>query len=128
MTRERYVQDYEDFEPEMRTWPFLLLSILLPLIPFVLTVVLGGGFTVPLVFSYLVAVLPLFSTALSIKDGERSWTLLVSGIVYCIYIVVSWAVKKAGGTEGYPLGIPFSVAVTPSLLPLIAFEIGRAHV
>ena len=121
MTRERYVQDYEDFEPEMRTWPFLLLSLLLPLIPFVLTIVLGGGFTVALVFSYIVAVLPLFSTALSIKDGERSWTLLASGVIYCLYTVVSWAVKKAGGAEGFPLGIPFSVAVTPSLLSLIAF-------
>ncbi len=121
MTRERYVQDYEDFEPEMRTWPFLILSLLLPLIPFVLTIVLGGGFTPALLFSYTVAVLPLFSTALSIKDGERSWMLLVSGVVYSIYIIVSWAVKKAGGEALCPLGIPFSVAVTPSLLSLIAF-------
>lgn len=122
MSREQYIEDYEDFEPEIRTWPYILLSFLVPLIPFVLNIVLGrDGFTPVLLIGYVTAVLPLFSAALSIKDGERAWLLAVSSGIYFIYILIMWASMKMNGAMGYPLGIPFSDAVSPVLLPVTAY-------
>ncbi len=121
MKRETYIEDYEDFEPEMRTWPFLLLSFLIPLIPLVLNILLGSGFTPFLVLDYVTALLPLFCTALSIKDGERAWTLIVSSALYWAAVLVEWALTKLGGKTGYPMGIPFILALTPGLLPLAAY-------
>lgn len=121
MKRETYIEDYEDFEPEMRTWPFLLLSLLLPLIPLVLNILLGSGFTPFLVLDYVTALLPLFCTALSIKDGERAWSLIVSSALYWAVVLVEWALTKLGGEAGYPMGIPFILALTPGLLPLMAY-------
>lgn len=121
MKRETYIEDYEDFEPEMRTWPFLLLSLLIPLIPLVLNILLGDGFSPFLVLDYVTALLPLFCTALCIRDGERAWMLIVSSALYWAGILVEWASTKLGGETGYPLGIPFILALTPGLLPLAAY-------
>ncbi len=121
MKRETYIEDYEDFEPEMRTWPFLLLSFLIPLIPLVLNILLGSGFTPFLVPDYVTAFLPLFCTALSIRDGERAWTLIVSSALYWAVVLIEWALTKLGGETGYPLGIPFILALTPGLLPLTSY-------
>lgn len=121
MKRETYIEDYEDFEPEMRTWPFLLLSLLIPLIPLVLNILLGSGFTPFLVLDYVTALLPLFCTALCIRDGERGWTMIVSSALYWAAVLIEWALMKLGGKTGYPMGIPFVLALTPGLLPLTAY-------
>ena len=122
MTREQYTEDYEDFEPEIRTWPYLLLSFLVPLIPFGLNIMLDSdGFTMTLLAEYIVSLLPLFSASLSIKDGERAWLLIVSSVLNFIFILVRWAFLKMNGVGGYPLGVPFEVAVGPGFLSLIAY-------
>ena len=121
MKRERYIEDYEDFEPEMRTWPFVLLSFLLPLVPLLLTIFLGEGFSLLLVLEYVIVLMPLFCTALCIRDGERSWTFIVSSALYLAYVLLEWAVAKKGGKSGYPLSIPFILALTPGTLPLAAY-------
>ena len=121
MKRERYIEDYEDFEPEMRTWPFVLLSFLLPLVPLLLTVLLGEGFSILLVLEYLIVLIPLFCTALCIRDGERAWTLIVSAALCFAFVLLEWVLEKKGGKSGYPLSVPFMLALTPGVLPLAAY-------
>lgn len=122
MSREQYTEDYEDFEPEIRTWPYLLLSFLVPLIPFVLNIMLGrDGFTMILLIEYVMALLPLLCASLSIKDGERAWLLIGSSVLNFILILVRWAFLKMNGTVEYPLGVPFMVGVAPVLLPVISY-------
>lgn len=121
MKREKYIEDYEDFEPEMRTWPFVLLSFLLPLVPLLLTVLLGKGFSILLVPEYVIVLMPLFSTALCIRDGERSWTLIVSSALYLALVLLEWAIAKKGGKSGYALSVPFILALTPGILPLASY-------
>lgn len=119
MSREKYTDDYEDFEPENAVWPYFLLSFLIPLIPFVMNIVLGndGGFTVILLFEYITSFLPLFCTAVSIRDGEKAWTLLLSSSLYFAFVLFKWAeARLTGGTA--PV---FAFSASPSLLPLIAF-------
>ncbi len=122
MSREKYIDDYEDFEPEISIWPFLLLSFLLPLVPFIMNIVLGrDGFSFFLAAEYAVTFLPLFSTALSMKDGEKAWTFLLSSASYFFLILIQWASLKIKENSGYVLGIPFATAISPISLSLIAF-------
>ncbi len=123
MSRGKYTEDYEDFEPEMRIWPFLLLSVMIPLIPFSMNIFLGRGFSFFLALNYVMAVLPLLSASLCMKDGERAWLFPLSSALYLLLTLVEWAVAKKTGNGGiYPLSVPFALALTPSLLPLVALS------
>lgn len=121
MKREKYIEDYEDFEPEMRTWPFLLLSFLIPVIPLIMNILLESGFSWLLVLEYIIVLMPLFCTALCIRDGERAWLLIVSSALYWLSVLLEWSLSKLDGRAGYPLGIPFILALTPGILPLEAY-------
>ncbi len=118
MRRDKYIEDYEDFEPENAVWPFFLLSFLLPLIPFVMNIVLGSeGFTLLLLLQYITCLLPLFCTSLSVRDGERAWTILLSSFFYFALVLFLWASQKINGD----VALPFALNASPSLLPFIAF-------
>ncbi len=118
MRRDKYIEDYEDFEPENAVWPFFLLSFLLPLIPFVMNIVLGSeGFTLLLLLQYITCLLPLFCTSLSVRDGERAWTILLSSFFYFALVLFLWASHKINGD----VALPFALNASPSLLPFIAF-------
>ncbi len=121
MRREKYIEDYEDFEPEQRSWPLFMLSFLVPLVPFVMNILFGSdGFTPFLLADYIIAVLPLFSASLCVKDGEKVWMMLVSGILYFVIVLIKWAVLKSSGGALYPLSIPFALALSPFLLSINA--------
>ncbi len=121
MRREKYIEDYEDFEPEQRSWPLFMLSFLVPLLPFVMNILFGSnGFTPFLLADYILAVLPLFSASLCVKDGEKVWMMMVSGILYFVVVLIKWAVLKSSSGALYPLSIPFALALSPSLLSLNA--------
>lgn len=121
MRREKYIEDYEDFEPEQRSWPLFMLSFLVPLVPFVMNIFLGSdGFTPSLLALYILSVLPLFSASLCVKDGEKVWLLGLSGGLYFVFILIKWAVLKSRGGGIYPLSIPFALSLSPSLLSIIA--------
>ena len=123
MRREKYIEDYEDFEPEQRSWPLFMLSFLVPLVPFVMNILFGGdGFTPFLLASYVLAVLPLFSAALCVKDGEKVWMLVLSGGLYFVFVLIEWALLKSRGGVLYPLSIPFALAFSPSILSFIALS------
>lgn len=118
MRRDKYIEDYEDFEPENAVWPFFLLSFLIPLIPFVMNIVLASeGFTLLLLLQYITCLLPLFCTSLSIRDGERAWTILLSSFFYFAFVLFQWASHKINGD----VALPFALNASPSLLPFIAF-------
>ncbi len=123
MRREKYIEDYEDFEPEQRSWPLFLLSVLVPLVPFIMNIIFGkDGFTPFLLADYVLSVLPLLFASISIKDGEKAWMLVLSGSLYFLFLLIEWAVLKSRGGGLYPLSIPFPLAVSPSLLSIIALS------
>lgn len=118
MKRERYIEDYEDFEPEMRIWPFAILSFLLPLIPFCAKVILSENLSFFTVLTYLVSVLPLLFASITIKDGEKAWLLLLSSALYMLLILLEWVnVKLQNGEQSSP----FYILLSPSILPIIAY-------
>ena len=69
--RERISDLYEDFEPEIRVWPYVALGFLIPLVPILLSLAFGGTFTWQSGLRYCVAVLPLVFSSLVMKDGEK---------------------------------------------------------
>ena len=122
MKRQRISDLYEDFEPEIRIWPYVALGLLIPLVPLLLSYAVTSSFTWKDGARYLVSLLPLLFAALSMKDGEKSWLLLFSGLFYGAMVLLSWVSLSMEGNGPMPLGIPFALSLSPSLLPIASYS------
>ena len=122
MKRERISDLYEDFEPEMRIWPYWALGLLIPLVPLCLSFSISFSFSWQAISKYVVSTLPLIFTAFIMKDGEKSWLLPLSGALYASLTLVLWVESSLEGALSYPLGIPLAFAISPSILSLAAFS------
>ena len=122
MKRERISDLYEDFEPEMRIWPYWALGLLIPLVPLCLSLTISLSFSWESISKYVISTLPLIFTAFIMKDGEKSWLLPLSGALYASLTLILWVDSSLEGALGYPLGIPLAFAISPSILSLSAFS------
>ena len=122
MKRERISDLYEDFEPEMRIWPYWALGLLIPLVPLCLSFSLSLSFSWQTISKYVISTLPLVFTAFIMKDGEKSWLLPLSGALYASLTLLLWVDSSLEGALSYPLGIPLAFAVSPSVISLAAFS------
>lgn len=122
MKRERISDLYEDFEPEMRIWPYWALGLLIPLVPLCLSFSLSLSFSWQTISKYVISTLPLVFTAFIMKDGEKSWLLPLSGALYASLTLLLWVESSLEGALSYPLGIPLAFAVSPSVISLAAFS------
>ena len=120
MKKERISDLYEDFEPEMRIWPYWALGLLIPLVPLCLSFSLSLSFSWQTISKYVISTLPLVFTAFIMKDGEKSWLLPLSGALYASLLL--WVDSSLEGALSYPLGIPLAFAISPSILSLAAFS------
>lgn len=129
MARERITDDYEDFEPDVTIWPFVLLAFLLQLLPLTLTVLLKGGLSFGLFLRAVVGMLPLLFAASIMRNGERPWKLPVASVAYGTVELILWMASSRSGAASYSLGIPFALAVSPAVLGLVAyvFFLKRIH-
>ena len=122
MKRERISDLYEDFEPEMRIWPYWALGLLIPLVPLCLSFSLSLSFSWQTISKYVISTIPLVFTAFIMKDGEKSWLLPLSGALYASLTILLWVDSSLEGAISYPLGIPLAFAISPSILSLAAFS------
>ena len=122
MKKERISDLYEDFEPEMRIWPYWALGLLIPLVPLCLSFSLSLSFSWQTISKYVISTLPLVFTAFIMKDGEKSWLLPLSGALYASLTLLLWVDSTLEGALSYPLGIPLAFAISPSILSLAAFS------
>ncbi|MGN1164019.1 MAG: hypothetical protein ACI4S4_04330, partial [Candidatus Ornithospirochaeta sp.] len=122
MKRQRISDLYEDFEPEIRIWPYIALGLLIPLVPLLLSFAVTSTFTWLDGAKYCVSVLPLLSAAIAMKDGEKSWLLLFSGLFYGALVLLIWVNLSMEGKGAMPLGVPFAMAISPSLLSAAAYS------
>ena len=122
MKRERISDLYEDFEPEMRIWPYWALGLLIPLVPLCLSLSISLSFSWQAISKYVISTLPLIFTAFIMKDGEKSWLLPLSGALYVSLTLILWVESSLEGAVSYPLGIPLAFAISPSILSLAAFS------
>ena len=122
MKRERISDLYEDFEPEMRIWPYWALGLLIPLVPLCLSFSLSLSFSWQTISKYVISTLPLVFTAFIMNDGETSWLLPLSGALYASLTLLLWVDSSLEGALSYPLGIPLAFAISPSILSLAAFS------
>ncbi|MBQ0072066.1 MAG: hypothetical protein KBS81_09500, partial [Spirochaetales bacterium] len=121
MARERITDDYEDFEPEVMIWPYVALAFLLQAVPVLLSIALGGIFFLPLVLRAFYGLLPLLFTASIMREGERPWRLAIGGALYVLLELLLWVVFSLKDVEGYALGTPFGLLLSPSILSLAAY-------
>ena len=122
MKRERISDLYEDFEPEMRIWPYWALGLLIPLVPLLLSFSLSSSLTWQGISKYAISTLPLIFTACIMKDGEKSWLLPLSGAFYASLTLILWVESSLEGAISYPLGIPLAFAISPSVLSLVSYS------
>lgn len=122
MKKQRISDLYEDFEPETRIWPYFVLGLLIPLVPLVLTGAVGGEINWIIISKFIISSLPLIFTALVMQDGEKAWLLPISGGIYGVMQLVYWVIASLENGVNMPLGIPFTLALSPLLLSFIAYS------
>ncbi len=124
---DAYREEYENYEPDLKVWPFILLGFLVPLVPFVCNILLanigvGIGYNLLLcIFDYLIIAAAFFVTAHVVRTSHKSWILALEGGIYFLIQLGFWSFYKLDGVVGYPLGLPFVIAIIPSFLLLLAY-------
>lgn len=113
---ERVSEEYDEYEPEIRIWPYILLAFLIPGLPFLLRSILSGGAKIKDVFTLVVGILPLLMTTYILRNGDKEWLLLTSGGAYLIFQIVLFA---SGNLPEY---LPFSLSFSPCILSLLAYS------
>ncbi|MBQ0072501.1 MAG: hypothetical protein KBS81_11725, partial [Spirochaetales bacterium] len=114
MAFERVSDDYEDFEPEVRIWPYVALAFLLQMVPVLLSVALGEKNYFTLFLRSFYGLFPLLYTASILRHGEKPWRLALSGVLYGVMELILWVTASVGGAKGYALGLPFGLVLYPS--------------
>lgn len=123
---------YEDYEPDIPIWPYVLLSLIIPAIPFL-------GNMLPLIRSgsagvvhYLwnissaFAIFLFFSTTSKvIRTGEGSSQYIAECIYWVSITICQWAYNSYMGKTGFVLGIPLALALAPSMIFLLAYAFYR---
>lgn len=125
-------RNYEDYEPERRIWPYVLLAIAIPLIPLLknmLPSIRSGEVDSVLVLwnvpSAIVLSLYMLSTARVVRSGEGSSSYLILGALWSLITLSEWAYNRYMGRQELALGIPLLTALSPSLLFLLTYAFYR---
>lgn len=123
---------YEDYEPELKVWPYMLLALVLPSIPFLcnmLPLINGGGASaIHYVWNILSAIsifLLLFASSKVLRTGEGTSLFLIECIIWVASVTVLWAYNTKVGKAGRALGIPYLSAISPIYLYALAYAFFR---
>ena len=123
---------YEDYEPDLPVWPYVLLSLIVPAIPFLgnmLPLIRGGSATIVHYLWNISSAIALFlfftTTAKVLRTGEGTSAYLALGVYWVSITICKWAYNSYMGKTGFVLGIPLAVALAPSMIFLLAYAFYR---
>lgn len=125
---DAYREEYENYEPELKVWPFILLGFLVPMVPFICNILLyREGITTSYnflwnLFNYVLIATSYFVTANVVRTSRGSWLLAIIGGLYFVLVLCFWGYYKLKGIVGYPLGVPFVIAEIPSFLYVLSYS------
>lgn len=123
---------YEDYEPEVRIWPYMLFALVFSITPFVFNMLplfaagnVGFIHYVWSISSAIAIFLFLFSAAKILRSGKGSSIFLWDGLLWAFSVTLLWAYNTYMGKAGYALSIPFLTALSPSYVFLLAYSYYR---
>lgn len=124
---DAYQEEYENYEPELKVWPYITLGLLVPAVPFITNILfykngLIAGFNLiySIVFCAVLAT-AYFVTANVIRTARGSWVYALLGALMAVLQLVMWSYYKIKGVQGYPLSRPFLIALVPAFALLMAY-------
>lgn len=125
---DAYREEYENYEPELKVWPYITLGLLVPSVPFITNILfynngLVGSFNLiySIVFCVVLAT-AYFVTANVIRTARGSWVYAILSSILFLLNLVLWSYYKLKGVDGYPLSRPFLVANIPAFTLLVAYS------
>lgn len=123
---------YEDYEPELRVWPYTIAALIFPLIPLFgnMHPYLNGGGSSFLHWAWnIMSALPVFmvliSTSRVMRTGEGCVMYLITGLYWIGLSVFQWAYNTYMGKPAYALGVPLLTYLSPALLFFSAYSFYR---
>ena len=118
---QRISEEYENYEPEVSVWPYVLLGFLVPLVPFFSYLLMAkhgfadsGALIWNILFMVPIALL-FFSSAYVVRTSEGSISYIFIGVLYFFITLFFWGSR--GGATVYPLGL----MIAPSFLPPLSY-------
>lgn len=119
MKNERLSAEYDEYEPEVRTWPYVLLALIVPFIPLMFSLIIYKEFSWMMLSLSIVATLPLLFTAYIAKTGDKPWLLIISGGLY--FVVELVFILSYSFTSSVFFDKPIALLFSPMLLSFIAY-------
>ncbi len=118
---QRISEEYENYEPEVSVWPYVLLGFLVPLVPFLSYLLMakhGFADSGTLIWNVLFMVpiaLLFFASAYVVRTSEGSLSYIFIGVLHFFLTMFYWAGRS--GDTAYPLGL----MIAPSFLSPLAY-------
>ncbi len=122
--QQRLSEEYENYEPEVSIWPYVLLGFVVPLVPFLSHFLSIESYTPSIdgnAFNtiYMLPIAALyFIAAYVVRTSRGSMLFMLDGIFYFFITLFYWGIKtKNGDSFTYPL----CVLLSPSFLSFLAY-------
>lgn len=122
--QQRLSEEYENYEPEVSVWPYVLLGFIVPLVPFLSHFLLienyvpnieGTAFNV--IYMFPIAAL-YFISSYVVRTSKGSSLLIVDGIFYFFITLFYWALKTKNG-ESFLYSL--CIIISPSFLAPLSY-------
>lgn len=122
--QQRLSEEYENYEPEVSVWPYVLLGFIVPLVPFLSHFLLienyvpaieGNAFNV----LYMLPIAALyFITAYVVRTSRGSILLLLDGLFYFFITLFYWGIKTKNGDQ---LSYSLCTLISPAFLAPLSY-------
>ena len=122
--QERLHEEYENYEPEVSIWPYVLLGFIVPLVPFLSHILLERSYSAEIEgmlfnFLYMLPIASLYFIASYVVRTSRSSVLLIfNGLLYFFITLFYWGSRNINSAEFI---YSFGVLSSPAFLAPLSY-------